>query len=409
MLPEGWTNFELNQVTDTITGFAFRSESFLPPGLGTVRLLRGDNVMQGYLRWDGAKHFPGGKKEFERYELRPGDVVIALDRPVTKAGLKCSVISNDDLPCLLVQRVARLRASDKLHHSYLAQLMQSDSLRAHLQGNKTETAVPHVSPNDLRSFKFSAPMRLSEQCRIAEILEAWGAAIATAEKLLTNSQRQRRAISRALLSGQRRLDSAGIWREKKLSDLIVESRIPGSSGDVARKLTVKLYGKGVVAKGARRQGSESTTYYRRRAGQFIYSKLDFLNGAFGVIPEHLDGYESTLDLPAFDFLEDINPRWFLHHVSREEFYNDHLGLANGGRKARRVNPQDLMQVSISCPPFDEQTSIANAIDIACEDERKWEASCSLLKEERRALMADLLTGKRRVRLPESAEASPEAA
>src|SRR5690606_35021401 len=104
------------------------------------------------------------------------------------------------------------------------------------------------------------------------------------------------------------------WGRRTIGESIVESRIPGSSGEVARKLTVKLYGKGVTAKEERRQGSASTTYYSRRAGQFIYSKLDFLNGAFGVIPKSLDGYESTVDLPAFDFLDDVDPRWFVYYV-----------------------------------------------------------------------------------------------
>lgn len=243
---------------------------------------------------------------------------------------------------------------------------------------------------------------LLEQQQIAAMLEDWDTAITTTEKLLANSRRQKQALSQALLSGRRRLDTSTKWHRKKIAELISESRIPGSTGDVARKLTVKLYGKGVVAKEERRQGSESTIYYQRRAGQFIYSKLDFLNGAFGLIPTHLDGYESTLDLPAFDFLDGVDPRWFLYYVSREEFYQGHLGLANGGRKARRVNPVDLLRVCIDCPSQVEQRAIADAIDTACADERKWEAMSSLLKAEKRALMADLLTGKRRVRLSESA-------
>ncbi len=74
---------------------------------------------------------------------------------------------------------------------------------------------------------------------------------------------------------------------KKLGDILQESRIPGSDGATARKITVKLYGCGVVPKNDGRRGSAATKYYRRRAGQVIYSKLDFLNGAFGIIPPKL--------------------------------------------------------------------------------------------------------------------------
>jgi type I restriction enzyme S subunit len=185
----------------------------------------------------------------------------------------------------------------------------------------------------------------------------------------------------------------------KLGDLISESRVSGSGGHTARKLTVKLYGRGVVGKSERRVGSESTQYYRRKAGQFIYSKLDFLNGAFGRVPEHLDGYESTLDLPAFDFLPGVDPRWFLYFVSREEFYRGHLGLANGGRKARRVNPSDLLRVSIKLPELEEQQLIADLLDTANAEVLNCSGQLERLKQEKIALMAQLLTGKRRVRLP----------
>ena len=249
---------------------------------------------------------------------------------------------------------------------------------------------------------------MREQQRIATLARAWDDAIATAEKLLANSQLHAHTMSQALLCGQRRLEGSTEWSRRTLAEMLSESRIPGSSGNVAQKLTVKLYGKGVIAKNERRQGSEATTYFRRRAGQFIYSKLDFLNGAFGLIPPRLDGYESTLDLPAFDVLDGVDGHWLLYYVSRKAFYQAHLGLANGGRKARRVNPQDLLQVSIDYPPLAEQQAIAEAIGTLRDDERKWDTMCALLRVEKQAVMADLLTGKRRVRISEDT-AAPEPA
>lgn len=242
---------------------------------------------------------------------------------------------------------------------------------------------------------------LPEQQRISMVVGAWDTAIATTEKLHANSRRQKQIISQALLSGRRRLLQTEPWVKRTLSELIVESRLPGSTGAVARKITVKLYGKGAIAKEERRVGSDSTRYYRRVAGQFIYSKLDFLNGAFGLIPPELDGYESTLDLPAFDFHPEVDRRWFLYYVSREDFYQGHLGLANGGRKARRVNPPDLLRVGIRVPSLPEQKAIADAIDVAIADEKAWLTMLEALKAEKRALMQQLLTGKRRVRLPVS--------
>lgn len=82
---------------------------------------------------------------------------------------------------------------------------------------------------------------------------------------------------------------AGAWEEKKLEEFLTESRIKGSNGDIAKKITVKLWGKGVFGKEGLK-GSVNTQYYRRKEGQFIYSKLDFLNQAFGLIPAHLANF-----------------------------------------------------------------------------------------------------------------------
>ena len=246
---------------------------------------------------------------------------------------------------------------------------------------------------------------VAEQRRIARILSMWDQAIATAERLVAASQTEKDVLANALLSGRRRLIQHQRWEPRPLSSMVSESRVLGSGGDTAKKLTVKLYGRGVVGKTEKRVGSESTQYYLRSPGQFIYSKLDFLNGAFGLVPANLDGYESTLDLPAFDFLPGTEPRWFLHFVSRQEFYLGHLGLANGGRKARRVGPLDLLRVSIDTPSFAEQRAIAEAIDLAQTRVTCFEHQVLLLRDEKAALMAQLLTGKRRVRMSD-AESTP---
>lgn len=171
-------------------------------------------------------------------------------------------------------------------------------------------------------------------------------------------------------------------RHLQIGSFLRESRDPGSTGAVAKKITVKLYGKGVFAKNENRPGSENTNYYRRSAGQFIYSKLDFLNGAFGIIPSELDGYETTVDLPCFDFVSDeIDPSWFLFYVSRSEFYSYQGALGNGGRKARRISPSDFLELEIPVPSIIEQKKVAEilfSIDKLSEATRKKKRKIDLI-------------------------------
>lgn len=76
------------------------------------------------------------------------------------------------------------------------------------------------------------------------------------------------------------------WQIHTISDHLIESYIIGSTGDMAKKITVKLWNKGVIGKKEIHIGSENTQYYIRKKGQFIYSKLDFLNCAFGIVQKN---------------------------------------------------------------------------------------------------------------------------
>ena len=145
------------------------------------------------------------------------------------------------------------------------------------------------------------------------------------------------------------------WEQRKCGDVLTESRETGHSGDIAKKLTVKLWGKGVYAK--LDKGSSNTHYFIRHRGQFIYSKLDFLNSAFGVVPEALDGYESTADMPAFD-CHGVNPYFMYYRAIQPSFYITNGMIADGSRKARRVHAETFLQMPLMLPSIEEQNKIA---------------------------------------------------
>ncbi|MBV4126386.1 restriction endonuclease subunit S [Bifidobacterium sp. MSK.13.7] len=145
------------------------------------------------------------------------------------------------------------------------------------------------------------------------------------------------------------------WEQRKVGDFLSESRVKGNTGLNSRKLTVKLWGKGVIEKNDF-GGSEHTQYFIRHKGQFIYSKLDFLNSAFGVIPEKLDGYESTADLPAFDLVE-MNPHFMFFTAVQEGFYLKHGSAADGSRKAKRIHVNTFLEMPIMVPTVAEQDFI----------------------------------------------------
>ena len=175
-----------------------------------------------------------------------------------------------------------------------------------------------------------------------------------------------------------------------MDEFLTESRVKGSTGDEAKKITVKLWGKGVFEKEDVVQGSANTQYYRRSAGQFIYSKLDFLNQAFGIVPSHLDGFESTVDLPCFDVSDELNSIFLLEYVQRKGFYKKLGEMADGGRKAKRIQVETFLSFPIYVPESEtEQQKIADCLssldELIAAHSRKLDA----LKAHKKGLMQQL--------------------
>jgi type I restriction enzyme S subunit len=162
---------KLGDYAEVITGNPFKSSRYTS-ALDGIKLLRGDNVAQGKIRWEDAKRWPWNEvSSCARYELRVGDVVLAMDRPWIEEGLKYAELRPSDVPSLLVQRVACLRAGSALEQRFLAYLIGGSRFADYIVGVQTGTAVPHISTKQIQDFEFEMPS-LGEQRAISEILGA---------------------------------------------------------------------------------------------------------------------------------------------------------------------------------------------------------------------------------------------
>lgn len=161
---------KLGDYTDLLTGHPFKSSGYIEDHRSGIRLLRGNNMGQGHVRWGNAKFWPADDRAaYVNYQLRTGDVVLAMDRPWIEAGLKYSEIRPEDTPSLLVQRVARLRARPGLEQRYLAYLVGSKAFTDYVLSAQTGTAVPHISGSQIKDFSFILP-DLRSQRAISEAL-----------------------------------------------------------------------------------------------------------------------------------------------------------------------------------------------------------------------------------------------
>ncbi len=164
-----WPKVRLGDVANLMTGYPFKSQHYIDD-VDAPRLIGGDNIAQGNLRWDSVRRWPRDMTDgLDDYWLEPGDVVLAMDRPWIEAGLKRAAVGPHDVPSLLIQRTSRLRGTDELDTAFLRYVVGSQSFTQYILNVQTGTAVPHISPAQIRAYSFRLPPK-PEQRAIAHIL-----------------------------------------------------------------------------------------------------------------------------------------------------------------------------------------------------------------------------------------------
>ena len=168
-VPEHWQVTQLRHYSKSIPGFAFPSAQFVEDE-SQWKLLRGVNVGVSCIRWDEAVYWEREDDDrLDQYVLAPGDLVVGLDRPLIKEGLRVARVGPSDCPCLLLQRVAAVKGTPELATEYLFYLLSSSLFIAHFEPETTGVSVPHISTGQIDSFVAPKPP-MDEQQRIVNYL-----------------------------------------------------------------------------------------------------------------------------------------------------------------------------------------------------------------------------------------------
>ena len=193
-----------------------------------------------------------------------------------------------------------------------------------------------------------------EQTKIANFLSLIDRKIELQERLVDSLNLYKKGLLKKVFS-----NNLG-WKSAKLGDFLVESKIIETNINLNKRLTVRLNLLGIEARNPNYavEKEEGSTQYRRKAGQFIYGKQNLHKGAFGIIPNYLNNYQSSSDLPSFDFKNNINPIFFYYFMSRENYYKS-LESISTGTGSKRINPINFLNLDIKIPSIEKQTKIAN--------------------------------------------------
>lgn len=164
------------------------------------------------------------------------------------------------------------------------------------------------------------------------------------------------------------------FEQARIGDFLIKSRNVVNIEDDKEynRVTVKINNNGVILRDIEKGVNIGTKkQYRAKVGQFIISKIDARNGAFGIIPNELDGTIVTNDFPLFDVnTSKINTKFLLLITTTKAFIKFAQSCSSGTTNRQRMDIDMFLNQKIPLPTLDEQNRIvADYLDKIEEAER----------------------------------------
>lgn len=414
--PDGWTVTNVGESASFLTGFPFASAKFTESG---VRLVRGSNVKRGSLDWTPAitKFWPHDEEGLSAFDLRDGDIVIAMDGALV--GRSYARISKGDLPAYLVQRVARLRGTT-VEQGLLHQWIGSRAFSQHVDEVKTHTAIPHISPRDIRDFHILAPSDPTEQQGISEALGTADELIVAIERLIAKKQAVKHGMMQQLLSGQTRLPGFDApWTEVTLGSHVNYVKTVALSraqldhdspvrylhyGDIHTRATVRLDTE--TERMPRADRSRLGNAGLLRIGDVVFADAsedpDGVGKSVELTSVPTSGVVAGLHTIAARFDKAVLADGFKGYLQfNPEFRASLLRLA-AGTKVLATTKSHLSSIALSLPGVEEQAAIAEALADSDVEIDLLRARLEKARRVKRGMMQELLTGRTRLPVAEAA-------
>ncbi|MCF6204906.1 MAG: restriction endonuclease subunit S [Methylococcaceae bacterium] len=248
-----------------------------------------------------------------------------------------------------------------------------------------------------------------EQKKIAKILSTWDKAITTTEQLIANSQQQKKALMQQLLTGKKRLAGfSGEWEEVKLEDCF--DHIGGTALEkfVTKDGTHHFISIGNYSKGGKYIDKGQRIEFNTKTGTKLLSKNNLvmvLNdktktgdiiGSTILINED-DKYIFNQRSEKLITKNNVLPI-FLWYLLNSIYIRAEVFKRSQGGTQIYVNFSSVKLIPCLIPTIKEQQKIAQVLSNADQEIETLQQKLSFLKEEKKALMQQLLTGKRRVKV-----------
>jgi type I restriction enzyme S subunit len=435
MLPKGWKRNHLHRLISSLeAGVSVNGEDrrAMPGEMGVLRVSAVSNGT--FLPHE---HKAIVKDEIALAKTSPKTGRVIFSRSNTEALVGASAYVAEDYPDLyLSDKLWQLEPNSDVPTSmrWLAYWLASDHTRKQLSklGTGTSGSMKNISKEELLALRIAIPP-YKEQCVIAGILLTWDDAIAATEKLLANSRKQKLALMSKVLrfpvpaaenigktdnGGYPVSVQPGIPNLPDMPNGWKRIHLGGHLREVVRPVrlepeqqytlvTVKRSRGGVQLREVLR-GAEIKTpsQFQVRAGDFLISKRQIVHGACGIVPAELDGAIVSNEYAVLASDGEIDLK-FLRYLSETRYFQQTCFHSSIGVHVEKMifKTERWLAWPFNIPPLCEQLRIVEVLDTAVAETELLASQSESLRSEKRALMQQLLTGKRRVRVS-AAETTP---
>ncbi|TDX22941.1 type I restriction enzyme S subunit [Modicisalibacter xianhensis] len=406
MIPEGWSQ---EQLRDVIDGSIKNGYSPLPADKITGLWVLGLGALQdGSLNEKEIKPAPDNEK-VRGCLLENGDFLISRSNTPEKVG-RVAVFRDEIKNCSYPDLMMRLKIDDeKASPGYMEHVLKSYAVRSYFRRSAAGSSGSMIKINKsiVEKTSFLLPPK-SEQKRIACILSTWDEAITTTERLLEASQRQKLALMQQLLIGKRRLPGfVGAWKKIKLGEVIKEEKKRNRDGAIERVLSVTNHSGFVLPEESfsKRVASDNVSNYRVvKRGQFGYNPSRINVGSFARLEKYEIGVLSPMYVVFSVDEKSLDGKYFEEWMSSDEA-RQRINSSTQGSVRDSVGFDALCAFPFKLPPLPEQRAIVSILVTAGNEIEALQEKIKCLSQEKKALMQQLLTGKRRVKVEAEAEAT----
>lgn len=401
MVPSGWKHIRLDKLCETVTsGSRDWAKYYAEQGSKFIRMtnLQRENI---YLDLSDLKFvdIQSDSSDGKRTSLKSGDILMSITAELGKIGWVHEGLGES----YINQHTALIRLDQSQAYSkYIAYLLSSKTMNHKINRLNDSGAKAGLNLPTIRSIPLDVPP-IQEQHKIAKILSTWDKAISTTERLIDNSKQQKKALMQQLLTGKKRLldDSGksfdGEWKEFQLGELFKE-RVETGFNELPL-ISITSNG-GVISRddvGRKDTSNKDKSKYRRICPNDIgYNTMRMWQGVSGL--SELEGIVS----PAYTILipqNGVSPKFasYLFKLPKlvHIFERNSQGLVSDTWNLKYPH---FAKIKWHFPTYKEQNKIASVLVNSDKEIKLFEQQLADLKKEKKALMQQLLTGKRRIKV-----------